>query len=148
MTTPVNKNEYGFALREKGQQHIKHTNATTRKLLFNELVVVVDASSNAFIGIVQEIDGIAASGGVGKVELYEGDVISTQQVDFVNDTFVVDDSNVFVVIQDNSGPAVIRQATAAGRFPLKALIVGAANVSGGNIELRMPTQDGNIVAAV
>lgn len=146
MATAVNKSEYGYHVVEKDVQQILHTNATTRILLYGEMVVVKDAANNCFIGFVKEIDGIAASGGIGRVDLETDNVVNTTQADFANDTFVVKDSVVFVTIQTNSVPALIRQATATGLFTLNALIVAADNVEDGNIQLRMPPQDGTIIA--
>lgn len=143
MATAVNPNEYGFYEVGKGEQQINHTNGTTRTLLEKEIVVSVDANDNAFIGVVAEPGGIAAAA-VGKIDLYEGDVIMTNQV-AASQTFVKEVTNVYVAPQTNSVPAALYVASAATRFALKAFIVDIDNTAGW-VKLRMPTQDGNLIA--
>jgi hypothetical protein len=137
MATEVKENVYKFALKKVDQQQIDHTNGTTRTLLFRELVVVVDANGAAFLGFVAETDGIAAAA-TGKVELYEGDEISTTQ--FTAATFVPGDSVVWVLVQTNSSQALIKEASTVGAYPLNALIISYHATNG--LRLRMPHQDG------
>lgn len=144
--TPVLPNNYGFHPIKRGERQIDFTNSTTRTCEYGELVVVVDANSNAYVGVVMDTDGIAASA-TGKVDLMEGDVISTEQRADA-DTFVAGDTNVYLTIQDDSNPAEVREASATGRYPLKALVVATVNGADGRVQLRMPWQDGNIVAVV
>lgn len=144
--TEYGPNDYGFAQVERNVQQILHTNSTTRTLLFRELVVVKDANDKAFIGFVAEVDGIAASAS-GRVDLMEGDVVATQQREDAG-VFVAGDTTVYILEQTNSDPADIKQASASGRFPLDALITQTENGAGGNIRLRMPPQDGTIIAVV
>jgi hypothetical protein len=146
MATEYSTTNYGFAQTRRNANQIRHTNGTTRTQLWRELVVVEDANGNAFIGFVAELDGIEA-GADGQVDLFESDVISTEQREDAG-VFVTGDSNVYVAKQDNSVPAEIKQASAVGLWPLKALIVETVNGADGRIRLRMPPQDGNIVAVV
>lgn len=139
-------NEYGFARTRKDQDHITFTNATTRALLHREMVVVKDANNLAHIGFVVQPEGIAAAAS-GEIDLMTGDVIATGQREDAG-TFVAGNANVFVSEQTNSVPAEIKQATAAGLFPLPAFIVSTVNGASGRLEVRMPAQNGTIAAAV
>lgn len=145
MATSVLPNAYGYRVVEKGQQHIQMSNGTTRVLLYGEMVVVVDGNSNAFIGIVAEPAGIAASGGVGRVDLNQGNVIQTNQVADAQ-TFTALNTNVYVSPQTNGGAAAIYAASDTGRFALKALITRKAS-NNSWVELLMPPQSGDLTAA-
>lgn len=123
---------------------INHTNGTTRTQVFGELVVV-EKNSQAFIGFVAEIDGIAPEA-EGSVDLFDSAIVITDQIDTA-DTFVKDQVGVFILKQTNSAAAVVKDTTATNLFPLNALVTAINNGVGGDVHLRMPPQDGSIEAA-
>ena len=143
MATIVNPNTYGFYTVEQNADQIDYTNPTTRTLLQGEMVVAVDANDNAYIGVVAEVDGIAESA-TGKIALCEGNVIMTNQV-AESQTFVAKVTNVYVAPQTNSAAASLYVASAATRFELKAFVTEVDNTAGW-VKLRMPHQDGNLIA--
>jgi hypothetical protein len=143
MTTTVNPNDYKFEQKTAPQDHIAVTNGTTRTWKQHELVVAKDANNKAYIGFVSTPGGIAASGS-GHIDIKQNKEITTNQ--FTAGAFVAGDTTVHIVIQDNSNEAKINQASAVGRFALNALIISYD--ASGVIRLRMPNQEGIIIATV
>jgi hypothetical protein len=139
MTTTVKPNDYNFEVKTTKQGQIKYTNSTTRDIKAGEMVVVTGTNTGVLIGICTDARGIAASGGVGYVDLYEGQEISTNQ--YTVASFVDGDLGVWVLPQTNSSQALIKQASTVGAYPLDALIVDydATNLF---LRLRMPYQAG------
>lgn len=142
MTTTVAPNDYKMEIKTAKTGQILHTNSTTRILKKGELVCVIDAKSQFLMGFVVEPAGIAASGGIGRVDMLEGQEVTTNQ--FTTATFVPGDVQFWVAPQTNGSEAKITLASASTLVPLDALV--KEYTAGVLLRFRMPYQAGTAIA--